>query len=508
MDTHVVTFGVRRVLIARPRGHALGLLLGDVLVAVYVAREAGMALLFLERSETKGSPLLRLRYEDVVILEPTWVRTGAARVLLECLSVGERLRSAVRPIGMACIAVAHRVVAGVSDFHRSDHVLSASAIHRRWVLTIRAWDDVVRKQAARLQPWCKPVARRAAQLLRRDGGTARAWEKAWHGRLQYYKRRSRSGRSVKDDIRAWGENAARRLEAVRRGPGRSAEGAIYEGHDIRAYAAANPLRGRFHPEDDAVAREAAARAGVPTDAPLVTLHVREGKYQALVGAAERGKDYIRNAAIESYGQAIDALVRRGFCVVRIGDPSMPPLRREGVVDLATSPRHDALVDFWCLAQSRFFVACDSGPYLLSWLFDVPCLAVNIVNLLGVYPLRQRDRYLIKRVRERHTGRELALEEMLTEDFVYGFRRRLLKDGELDLIDNAGEDIAAAVEEMADGCDGPPLVSESQARFKALLGTARSGAHSRDKLRGKVGREDAFLGDGWVANSFATRYLSA
>jgi putative glycosyltransferase (TIGR04372 family) len=507
MEARVLNLDDRDVLVARPRDHALGLLLGDLLVATHVARATHRRLLLLDRSGTAMSSLLRLQHEGVELVPVTSATARVAERLLGHRSLSKRWRAATRRLRFVNAICLTRIVAWTSDFHRSDRLLSVSSLHRRWVLGMRALNDRVRLLAEYLPQYCDPVAQGIARVLGRDARTARKWEKSWRYRLQGYRRLNKQkGRSVKDEIGRWSDDIRKRLKQVRME--RSTEGSVYDGHDLRRYAALHPLRGRFSPEDDAEARLAAERVGIPLDRPLVTLHVREGKSLALAGVEERGKDYIRNAEIAMYGAAIDTLCRRGYCVVRIGDPSMPPVPRQGLIDLATHPEHNALLDFWCVARSRFFVASDSGPYLLSWLFNVPCLAVNIVNLLGVYPLRACDRYLVKRVRLTGSEDSLSLQEMLTEDFLYGFRRRLLKKRDIELIDNTDEDIRVAVEEMDDALEYPVRATPLQQQFRELVATAHAGVLSRAKLRGKVGRETTYLGDGLVSDSFVRRYFAS
>src|SRR6185436_10511695 len=74
-------------------------------------------------------------------------------------------------------------------------------------------------------------------------------------------------------------------------------------------------------------REAIAQAAMlgigPTDR-IVTVHVRESGYRSTAGLRQRQWDELRNARIETYFAAFNALVERGFTVVRLGDPSMTP----------------------------------------------------------------------------------------------------------------------------------------------------------------------------------------
>jgi len=167
----------------------------------------------------------------------------------------------------------------------------------------------------------------------------------------------------------------------------------------------------FESERRALRARVVAR-GIDAERKLVTLHVREPAYKAALGIADRWKDHVRNARIDSYFEAIDWLVAQGYLVVRIGDPQMTPVRRAGVIDLATSEPRDAQLELWCVLHSRFFISTDCGPYNLAVLGNVPCLATNMSHVIGGYPLRRHDMYLLKRVVDVKTGRELDLSELL------------------------------------------------------------------------------------------------
>lgn len=274
------------------------------------------------------------------------------------------------------------------------------------------------------------------------------------------------------------------------------------GVDLRYGYARSPLRVRFPHNVERLAARRARDLGIDPDRPIVTLHVREAGYRPSVGLAERPIDDSRNARIESYFEAIDALVARGFTVVRVGDPTMTPVARPGVVDLATSAQRDELAELWCLLHSRFFIGCESGVYSTCLLVGVPCLHVNGTNPVGAYPARARDRAILKRAVDVKTGRLLTVSDMLTEEFLY--QRK--DEGRYRFLDNSPQDILEAVEEMlaADsGREAPtPLQLEYADRVRALQASDR--ILKKYKSKGQSG--PFYLGDGRIARGFVERYM--
>jgi hypothetical protein len=75
-------------------------------------------------------------------------------------------------------------------------------------------------------------------------------------------------------------------------------------------------------ETDAALRVLRRRLGIPEDAWYVCLHVREPSFH---GRWNKVWEQARDADIRTYGAAIKTIVERGGYVIRMGDPSMPPL---------------------------------------------------------------------------------------------------------------------------------------------------------------------------------------
>ena len=273
------------------------------------------------------------------------------------------------------------------------------------------------------------------------------------------------------------------------------------GLDFRECYARRALHIALLPHAEAGAAQAAAAIGIEPDARIVVLHVRESGFKQAAGG-DRDADAIRNARIETYFDAIDLLVSRGFTVVRVGDRYMTPVQRIGVVDLATSPARTDELELWLMFRSRMFIACDSGPYAATYMTATPCLAVNVTNVIGGYPVRKRDRYILKRVHDARLGRELTLREMLTLEY-FEQRKDLLR---YRFIDNTPEEIRAAVEEMLGVFDGDTRLSDEQQAFFQLADRlyGSEDVAARRVRKGEPARQ--LLGDGAIARFFAARHL--
>lgn len=275
----------------------------------------------------------------------------------------------------------------------------------------------------------------------------------------------------------------------------------FRGIDFRACYAREPLTFTLPPNlADRAAGETDA-LGLGAGARVVTLHVRESGFK-LAGGGESPADALRNARVEDYRAACDRLTGQGFTVVRIGDPAMTPFAHPGVVDLATSPRRTELLEFSLLLRSVLFIAGDSGPYVTSYLTAVPCLATNVTNMLGGYPVHANDRYLLKHPVDRVRGRRLSLRDMLTTD--YFETRKQLDRYAFD--DNAPGELVDGVDEMRSVLGGHAVPSPAQDEFHRLADALYNSpvvAATRTR-KGEPARQ--LLGDGRIGRAFAERFL--
>ena len=254
----------------------------------------------------------------------------------------------------------------------------------------------------------------------------------------------------------------------------------------------------------------AEQIGISEDNKLVTLHVREAGYWG----TSRHKDAIRDARIETYFDAVGYLVMQGYTVVRLGDPTMTPLHRPGVIDLATAHGRSEPLEIWCLEHSDFFVGCESGPAAIALLVGTPILMLNAIDPILPHPVRDHSLYVFKRAKEPQTDRLLSLEEMLTLPNYLTLRKNrdiateTYDDPErLDLVDNTSQEIYEAVREMVAFAKDQQPETEPQREFERLLyRLAADLTRKYGSWRRKFGTDSIFLGTGRIAHSFAKRHL--
>jgi len=120
-----------------------------------------------------------------------------------------------------------------------------------------------------------------------------------------------------------------------------------------------------------------AGLGVPRDAPVVTLHVRQPGYNHHI-AWDMG---LRDARIADYRAAIDYLAGTGTYVVRLGDPSMARAEpHERLIDYPFTDAKSDVLDVYLAARCRFHIGTSSGMSFVPLLFGRPTLFTNWITL--------------------------------------------------------------------------------------------------------------------------------
>jgi putative glycosyltransferase (TIGR04372 family) len=202
-------------------------------------------------------------------------------------------------------------------------------------------------------------------------------------------------------------------------------------------------------QDDAFGRATLAELGMPADAWFACFHVREPgfwwKWNRLHAST-------RDADIETYVQAMQAVVARGGWVLRMGDASMKSLPAiPGVIDYAHSAHKSERMDVYLSARCRFFVGVNSGLSLLPPTFGRPCVLTNFVPIS--VPLPYSADIIVPKLFSRR-GKEgyMTVEELFASKLAdMQFADRIPED--VDVIDNDPQEICEAVLEMMDELDG-------------------------------------------------------
>jgi putative glycosyltransferase (TIGR04372 family) len=194
---------------------------------------------------------------------------------------------------------------------------------------------------------------------------------------------------------------------------------------------------------------------IPRDAWYVCLHVREPGFHASWNSKYPSA---RDADIDDYQVAIDAVRERGGWIVRVGDPTMKRLpKMDRVFDYAHSHLKSQIGDLVLPVGGRFFLGTNSGYATVPGIYGVPNLLTNWIPV--ALPLWfSQDVMIPKMFWNKVENRYLGFAEMFGSKI--GAMQNILDfPEEIEVRNNTVEEIRAATLEMLDRCENKAIYTE-------------------------------------------------
>ena len=205
---------------------------------------------------------------------------------------------------------------------------------------------------------------------------------------------------------------------------------------------------------------------LPQGRPFVSIHVRD------TGFYKNEKQNTRNGDIFTYLPAIKYLIKKGFNVVRIGDPFMkdiePMLVECGpyLFDYACSEIKSQLIDCYLMSECVFFIGCASGPNCIPPIFNVNCVTVNWYNASNALFYSKGDIATFKKFRWCENGRLVPLSNLMKPPYSVNPTIVELAQEGVELSDNTPEEIYETVREFVE--NDTQEVTPLQKRGRSLL----------------------------------------
>jgi len=224
------------------------------------------------------------------------------------------------------------------------------------------------------------------------------------------------------------------------------------------------------------------KLGIPKDAWFVCIHCREQGYDVF----EENQAY-RSADINNYFLTMEAIVKRGGWIIRMGDPTMKHIpQMHHVIDYAHLDIKSDWMDIFLCASCKFMIGGASGLCQLSKVFDVPVIIVNMAPMPTSLFLGQPcDIGIPKLVWSIKEKRYLNFKEIFNSPVGHFFRDYSYSDAGLKVLDNFPEDIKDVAIEMLNRLEGTALYSDKdvqlQKRFKSLLNSNHCSYESNSRI---------------------------
>jgi putative glycosyltransferase (TIGR04372 family) len=201
-------------------------------------------------------------------------------------------------------------------------------------------------------------------------------------------------------------------------------------------------------EDETFAKTQLCLLGLPKEAWFVCVHAREGGFSPVDEVLHSH----RNGKIENLLPAIQEIVKRGGWVIRLGDPTMAPLKKmDQVIDYAHHPLRSARLDILLCAKARFILGNTSGIFLVGSIFGVPSALANMIPMPTLGFLN--NDVSIPKLYRKNNNTYVTFKELLSSP-VSTFRiADLYQKSGLIVEENSSQDILFLTQEMLDRVEG-------------------------------------------------------
>ena len=209
--------------------------------------------------------------------------------------------------------------------------------------------------------------------------------------------------------------------------------------------------------------------GLPENAWFVCVHCREPGNRI-----QDSGHTSRDADINSYILAMEAIVENGGWCIRMGDIFMKPLpKMKNVIDYCHTNIKSNWMDVYLCASCKFVLGCNSGFTCLANIYGVPCAMANSIPMSHI-AVTSLDITIPKLLWSKYKSRYLTFNEIFNSAMAeceYFITHSYEKDG-IKIIDNTPEDIRDLSIEMFNVTNNTMIYSDEdmrlQEKFKSLI----------------------------------------
>ena len=187
--------------------------------------------------------------------------------------------------------------------------------------------------------------------------------------------------------------------------------------------------------------------------------------------AHRHSEPFRDANINTYQAAIEAITERGGWAIRMGDSSMTPLPKvQNVIDYANDPIKSDWMHVFLSASARFIIGTSSGPSTISRAFGVPIAMTNHLQASTNY-LGAHDIFLPRLLRRGANGTLVSFEQQMSLPFSACFSNGMYRNlCGFDVIPNTAVEIRELAEETMDSLGGTLKYSPEDQKLQHQFNT--------------------------------------
>jgi putative glycosyltransferase (TIGR04372 family) len=208
----------------------------------------------------------------------------------------------------------------------------------------------------------------------------------------------------------------------------------------------------FTEKDEINGRKELALLGIPPDAKIVTLLVRDSAYLAGQGnKAEWAYHNYRDCNVSNFVFAAEQLAEKhGYYVVRMGKKALEPIisNNPKIIDYAFHKQNSDFMDIYLGAKCEFCITTGAGwDNVPAVLFRKPVVFINLVPFGRLSTYSSGFIVTTERHIDKASNRELTISEIFDRNLAFSLKSGDFEDANIKLQQNSPEEIWEAVAEM-------------------------------------------------------------
>ena len=258
--------------------------------------------------------------------------------------------------------------------------------------------------------------------------------------------------------------------------GQSYHHSIYPTTNWR-YITRQPLQFELTKDEKLRGRQLASVFGIPPGEPWACIHNRDHAYlDSAVPTTNWDYHDYRNFPVSTMVDAAEELANRGYYVIRVGSTASLKISSSNpkIIDYANSHNVDNLLDIYLNSQCALFIGCDSGLWVVPYVFGRPIAMVNHTLWLNFERyFTQPKLFIPKTVWSNQTQKFLSLKEILNGEIKEAYTTQMFAHAEVTLINNSPQEIRDVTVELLERTSGQWIADEGDEELQRAFWIAIS-----------------------------------
>ena len=158
-----------------------------------------------------------------------------------------------------------------------------------------------------------------------------------------------------------------------------------------------------------------SHSGINYDTKFVCIHLRDGAFKN-----DFNRRAERNVDTRNYYSMIKYLISKNYFVIRIGQTQKHKIeiKEKEFIDYPFSKIKSEFMDLHLIKNCKFFIGNLSGPLEAAYMFDKPCLALDVNKVFEAFPRHKLSRSVFKNLYFKKSNKKIPFKEFINLDLKF------------------------------------------------------------------------------------------